>query len=77
MNQTTLKEPIDPECGNLSASLGYRIISAIHCFVQKDKQNKIRQDVVFFLENSDYTPVDFNNETLTFTIQIIEIQLKK
>ena len=36
--------------------------------------NKTRLDIVqFFLEDSNHNRVDFNGETLTFTIQIIKI----
>ena len=45
---------------NLSAPPGYKII------------NRLDQ-IQFFLEDSNHNPVDFNNETLTFTIQIIKI----
>ena len=38
------------------------------------KINKTRLDgYQFFLEDSNHNPVDFNGETLTFTIQIVKI----
>ena len=38
------------------------------------KINKTRLDTIqFFLEDSNHNRVDFNGETLTFTIQIIKI----
>ena len=58
---------------NLSAPPGYKIINNPTTVLYK-KINKTRLDQIqFFLEDSNHNPVDFNNETLTFTIQIIKI----
>ena len=58
---------------NLSAPPGYTIINNPTTVLYK-KINKTRLDQIqFFLEDSNHNPVDFNNETLTFTIQIIKI----
>ena len=39
------------------------------------KVNKQRVDgIYFYLEDDDYNPVDFNGETITFTIQLRKIQ---
>ena len=58
---------------NLSAPPGYKIINNPTTVLYK-KMNKTRLDQIqFFLEDSNHNPVDFNNETLTFTIQIIKI----
>ena len=58
---------------NLSAPPGYKIINNPTTLLYK-KINKTRLDQIqFFLEDSNHNPVDFNNETLTFTIQIIKI----
>ena len=58
---------------NLSAPPGYKIIKEPNIILYK-KTNKTRLDSIqFFLEDSNHNPVDFNGETLTFTIQIIEI----
>ena len=58
---------------NLSAPPGYKIINNPNTVLYK-KINKTRLDQIqFFLEDSNHNPVDFNNETLTFTIQIIKI----
>ena len=57
----------------LSAPPGYKIINNPTTVLYK-KINKTRLDQIqFFLEDSNHNPVDFNNETLTFTIQIIKI----
>ena len=58
---------------NLSAPPGYKIIKEPNIILYK-KINKTRLDSIqFFLEVSNHNPVDFNGETLTFTIQIIKI----
>ena len=58
---------------NLIAPPGCKIIKkAKRSFLQKDKQNKIRQDPLF-LEDSKQNPVDFNNEYPTVTLQIIKV----
>ena len=58
---------------NLSAPPGYKIIKEPNIILYK-KINKTRLDSIqFFLEDNNHNPVDFNKETLTFTIQIIKI----
>ena len=58
---------------NLSAPPGYKIINEPNIILYK-KINKTRLDSIqFFLEDNNHNPVDFNGETLTFTIQIIKI----
>ena len=58
---------------NLSAPPGYKIIKEPTTVLYK-LINKTRLDTIqFFLEDSNQNPVDFNGETLTFTIQIIKI----
>ena len=58
---------------NLSAPPGYKIIKEPNIILYK-KINKTRLDSIqFFLEDSNHNPVNFNSETLTFTIQIIKI----
>ena len=58
---------------NLSAPPGYKIIKEPNIILYK-KINKTRLDSIqFFLEVNNHNPVDFNSETLTFTIQIIKI----
>ena len=56
---------------NLNAPPEYKI-KANYCFVEKDNLKKMRQDPIF-LGDSNHNPVDFNIETLTFTIQSINI----
>ena len=57
---------------NLSAPPGYIIIKEPITVLYK-KINKTRLDKIqFSLEHNNHNPVDFNSETLTFTIQIIK-----
>ena len=58
---------------NLSSPPGYKIINEPNIILYK-KINKTKLDSIqFFLEDSNHNPVDFNGETLTFTIQIVKI----
>ena len=58
---------------NLSAPPGYKIIKEPTTVLYK-LINKTRLDTIqFFLEDSNHNRVDFNGETLTFTIQFIKI----
>ena len=58
---------------NLTAPPGYKIIKEPTTVLYKSI-NKTRLDTIqFFLEASNHDSVDFNGETLTFTIQIIKI----
>ena len=58
---------------NLSSPPGYKIIKEPNIILYK-KINKTRLDSIqFFLEDNNHHPVDFNSETLIFTIQIIKI----
>ena len=58
---------------NLSAPSAYKIkkesITVLYKTIIKTRLDTIQ----FFLEDSNHNPVDFNGETLTFTIQIIKI----
>ena len=57
----------------LSAPPGYKIIKEPNIILYK-KVNRTRLDSnQFLLEDSNLNAVDFNSETLTFTIQIIKI----
>ena len=51
---------------NLSSPPGYKIIKEPTIILWLDS-------IQFFLEDSNHNPVDFNGETLTFTIQIVKI----
>ena len=58
---------------NLSAPPGYKIIKEPTTVLYR-KINKTRLDTIqFFLEDSKHDRVNFNGETLTFTVQVIKI----
>ena len=58
---------------NLSAPPGYKIIKEPTTVLYK-KINRTRLDTIqFFLEDSNHDRVDFNGQTLSFTVQIIKI----
>ena len=60
-------------CFNLSAPPGYKIIEEPNTILYK-KINKTRLDKIqSFLEDNNHNPVDFNSETLPFTIQIVKV----
>ena len=60
----------------LSAPPGYKVIKEPN-FILNKKINKIRLDIfLFFLEDSNHNPVDFNSETLPFTFRIVKIPFK-
>ena len=39
----------------------------------KKKNKSVLSHITFYLEDDDHKPVDFKNETLSFTCQLIEI----
>ena len=57
---------------NLSAPPGYKIIKEPNILYKKINKTML-DNIQFFLEDSNHNPVNFNSETLTFTIQIIKI----
>ena len=58
---------------NLSAPPGYKIIKEPTTVLYKSINKTRLNTIQFFLEDSNHDSVDFNGETLTFTIQIIKI----
>ena len=58
---------------NLSAPPGYKIIKEPTTVLYKSINKTLLDTIQFFLEDSNHDSVDFNGETLTFTIQIIKI----
>ena len=66
------REPILYSFG-LDQPPGYKIFNNPNTVLYK-KVNKERLDgIYFYLEDDDYNPVDFNGETITFTIQLRKI----
>ena len=58
---------------NLSAPPGYKIIKEPTTVLYKSIDKTRLDTIQFFPEDSNHDSVDFNGETLTFTIQIIKI----
>ena len=58
---------------NLSAPPGYKIIKEPNIILYKKINKTTLDSIQFFLEDNNHNPVDFNGETLTFTIQIFKI----
>ena len=58
---------------NLSAPPGYKIIKEPTTVLYKSIKKTRLDTIQIFLEDSNHDSVDFNGETLTFTIQIIKI----
>ena len=62
---------------NLGAPPGYKVIREPKIILYKKRNNTRLDKIQFFLEDSNHNPVDFDSETLTFTIQIIRIYFKE
>ena len=58
---------------NLSSPPGYKIIKEPNIILYKKTNKTTLDSIQFFLEDSNHNPVDFNGETLTFTIQFFKI----
>ena len=52
---------------------GYKIFSEPETIHYKKINKSILNTITFYLEDNNNKEVDFNNETLTFTLQMIKI----
>ena len=52
---------------------GYKIFSQPETIHYKKINRSVLNTITFYLEDNDYREVDFNGETLTFTLQMIKI----
>ena len=52
---------------------GYKITKEPNTILYKKVNKETLDRITFYLEDDDHQPVDFNGETLTFTIQLIKI----
>ena len=52
---------------------GYKVISEPETIHYKKINKSVLNTITFYLEDSDHNEVDFNGETLTFTLQMIKI----
>ena len=56
---------------------GYKIFSEPETIHNKKINKSVLNTITFYLEDDKNEEVDFNGETLTFTLQMIKIGLKK
>ena len=52
---------------------GYKVFSEPETIHYKKINNSVLNTITFYTENNDHKEVDFNQETLTFTLQMIKI----
>ena len=56
---------------------GYKVFCEPDTIHYKKINKPVLNTIFFYLEDDNHEEVDFNGETLTFTIQMIKIQTKK
>ena len=52
---------------------GYKVFSEPETIDYKKINKSVLNTITFYLEDNDHKEVDFNRETLTFTLQMIKI----
>ena len=52
---------------------GYKVFSKPETIHYKKINKSVLNTVTFYLEDNDHKEIDFNGETLTFTLQLIKI----
>ena len=57
----------------LSSPLGHRIYNEPRIKLFKKINKSVLSHITFYFEDDDYKPVDFHNETISFTCQLIKI----
>ena len=57
----------------LSSPPGHKIYKEPKVKLLKKVKKSVLSHITFYLEGDDYKPVDFHNETITFTCQLIKI----
>ena len=57
----------------LSSPPGHKIFKEPRVKLFKKINKSVLSHITFYLEDDDYKPVDFNNETISFTCQLIKI----
>ena len=66
------REPVLYNFG-LTSPLGYKIYKEPRIKLFKNINQSVLSHVSFYLENGVYKPVEFNNETISFTCQLVRI----
>ena len=59
----------------LSSPPGYKIYKELEIKLFKKVNKSVLSHVTFYLEDDGHEPVDFNGETVSFTCQLIKIQI--
>ena len=67
-----IREPI-LYCFALSSPPGHKIFKEPRVELFKKINKPVLSHITFYLEDDDYKPVDFHNETISFTCQLIKI----
>ena len=57
----------------ISSPPGYKIIKEPRVKLFKKVNKSVLSHITFYFEDDDHKPVDFHNETITFTCQLIKI----
>ena len=57
----------------LSSAPGHKIYKEPRVKLFKKINNSVLSHITFYFEDDDHKPVDFNNETISFTCQLIKI----
>ena len=57
----------------LSSPPGHKIYKEPRINLFKKINKSVLSHIAFYFEDHDYKPVDFNNETISFTCQLIKI----
>ena len=68
-----IREPILYSCA-LSSPPGHKIYKESRVKLFKKINKSVLSHITFYLEDDDHKPLDFNNETISFTCQLIKIQ---
>ena len=67
-----IREPILYSFG-LSSPPGYKMYNEPRVKLFKKINKSVLSHITFYIEDDDHKPVDFNNETISFTCQLIKI----
>ena len=67
-----IREPILYSFG-LSSPPGYKMYNEPRVKLFKKIKKSVLSHIAFYIEDDDHKSVDFNNETISFTCQLIKI----
>ena len=52
---------------------GYKVFCEVETIHYKKLNKSVSNTIIFYLEDDNHEEVDFNGETLTFTVQLVKI----